>query len=142
MLPLIKPGLFAGGTIVFIWAFTELGVPVDLRLPAGHVGADFDGLRAHIGGNPFPYALVAVMLVSTCLLYAIGKGLFGRQSYAMMAKATSAGGPRRLPAGSSWLCTALFAGVTFIAVLPHIGVARRVFHRLVPDNPPGWLHPR
>ena len=27
-LPLIKPGLFAGGTIVFIWAFTELGTPL------------------------------------------------------------------------------------------------------------------
>ncbi|HTO03930.1 MAG TPA: ABC transporter permease subunit [Opitutus sp.] len=27
-LPLIKPGLFAGGTIVFIWSFTELGTPL------------------------------------------------------------------------------------------------------------------
>src|SRR5690606_35300926 len=27
-LPLIRPGLFAGCTIVFIWAFTELGVPL------------------------------------------------------------------------------------------------------------------
>ena len=27
-LPLIMPGLFAGGTITFIWAFTELGVPL------------------------------------------------------------------------------------------------------------------
>ncbi len=125
-LPLIKPGLFAGGTIVFIWAFTELGVPLIFDYPRVMSVQIFYGLR-DIGGNPFPYALVAVMLVSTCLLYAIGKGLFGRQSYAMMAKATSAGGPRRLPAGSSWLCTALFAGVTFIAVLPHIGVALVAF---------------
>ena len=27
-LPLINPGLFAGGTLVFIWSFTELGVPL------------------------------------------------------------------------------------------------------------------
>jgi len=27
-LPLIKSGLFAGGTIVFIWSFTDLGVPL------------------------------------------------------------------------------------------------------------------
>jgi iron(III) transport system permease protein len=27
-LPLIHPGLFAGGTIVFIWIFTELGTPL------------------------------------------------------------------------------------------------------------------
>jgi iron(III) transport system permease protein len=27
-LPLVRPGLFAGGTIVFIWSFTELGTPL------------------------------------------------------------------------------------------------------------------
>ncbi len=27
-LPLIMPGIFAGGSIVFIWAFTELGTPL------------------------------------------------------------------------------------------------------------------
>jgi iron(III) transport system permease protein len=62
------------------------------------------------------------MLVSTCALYGLGKGLFGRAGHAMMAKATSAGGPRPLPAAQAWLCTALFAGVTFVAVLPHLGV--------------------
>ncbi len=27
-LPLLRPGLFAGGTIVLIWSFTELGTPL------------------------------------------------------------------------------------------------------------------
>jgi iron(III) transport system permease protein len=27
-LPLIRPGVFAGATIVFIWSFTELGTPL------------------------------------------------------------------------------------------------------------------
>src|SRR6185436_3358084 len=27
-LPLVRPGLFAGATIVFIWSFTELGTPL------------------------------------------------------------------------------------------------------------------
>src|SRR5205814_10259911 len=27
-LPLMRPGLFAGGTIVLIWSFTELGTPL------------------------------------------------------------------------------------------------------------------
>lgn len=125
-LPLIKPGLFAGGTIVFIWAFTELGVPLIFDYPRVMSVQIFYGLR-DIGGNPFPYALVAVMLISTCLLYGLGKGLFGRESYAMMAKATSSGGPRTLSLGRSLLCTALFAGVTFIAVLPHIGVVMVAF---------------
>lgn len=125
-LPLIKSGLFAGGTIVFIWAFTELGVPLIFDYPRVIAVQIFYGLK-DIGGNPAPYALVAIMLFSTVLLYAIGKGLFGRQSHAMMAKATSSGGPRPLPAARAWLCTAAFAGVTFLAVLPHIGVVLVAF---------------
>ncbi len=125
-LPLIKSGLFAGGTIVFIWSFTELGVPLIFDYPHVTSVQIFYGLK-DIGGNPFPYTLVAVMLMSTVLLYAIGKGLFGRQNYAMMAKATSMGGARSLSRGRALLCTAAFTGVTFIAVLPHLGVVLVAF---------------
>lgn len=127
-LPLIRPGLFAGGTIVFIWAFTELGTPLIFDYASVTSVQIYYGLR-DIGGNPFPYALVAIMLASTVILYALGKGLFGRAGYAMMAKATSTGGPRRLRPGQAWLCTALFAGVTLLAVLPHVGVILVAFSR-------------
>ena len=120
-LPLIKPGLFAGGTIVFIWAFTELGVPLVFDYPRVTSVQIFYGLK-DLGGNPFPYTLVTVMLASTVLLYALGKGLFGRNSYAMMAKATSTGGARTLSRPGALLCTAAFSLVTFLAILPHIGV--------------------
>jgi iron(III) transport system permease protein len=120
-LPLINPGLFAGGTIVFIWAFTELGTPLVFDYAQVTSVQIFYGLK-DIGGNPFPFALVAVMLASSVALYAIGKGLFGRSHYAMMAKATSTGGPRALPLGQRWLCTALFASVIGLAILPHAGV--------------------
>jgi iron(III) transport system permease protein len=137
-LPLIKPGLFAGGTIVFIWSFTELGTPLIFDYAQVTSVQIYYGLK-DIGGNPFPYALVAVMLVSSIALYAIGKGLFGRGAHAMMAKATSSGGPRALPAARAWLCTALFAGVTFLAVLPHLGVILVAFSQdwyrtVVPEN--------
>jgi iron(III) transport system permease protein len=125
-LPLIKPGLFAGGTIVFIWSFTDLGVPLIFDYARVMPVQIFHGLK-DIGGNPFPYALVAVMLFSSVLFYALGKGLFGRDPHAMMAKATSAGGPRDLPRARAWLCTALFAGVTFLAILPHLGVVLVAF---------------
>ena len=45
----------------------------------------------------------------------------------MMAKATSSGGARALRPASRWLCTALFAGVIFLAVLPHLGVVLVAF---------------
>jgi iron(III) transport system permease protein len=120
-LPLIRPGLFAGGTIVFIWAFTELGTPLIFDYDRVTSVQIYHGLK-DIGANPFPFALVAVMLACSVALYALSKTLFGRQTYAMMAKATSSGGPRPLSLARGLLCTACFGGVTFLAVLPHLGV--------------------
>jgi iron(III) transport system permease protein len=127
-LPLMMPGLFAGGTIVFIWAFTELGVPLMFDYQRVTSVQIFNGLQ-EIGGNPFPYGLVAVMLVTTVGLYAISKALFGRTGYGMMPKATSQGGPRPIPPLGGWLCAAGFALVAFLAILPHIGVILVAFSR-------------
>lgn len=120
-LPLIMPGLFAGGTIVFIWAFTELGVPLMFEFNRVTSVQIFFGIK-DLGGNPFPYALVAVLLFFTVLMYAGSKMLFGRSAHAMMAKATSQGGPRQIGWLGSLICTVFFSVVTFLAVLPHLGV--------------------
>ena len=126
-LPLIGPGVFAGGTIVFIWAFTELGVPLIFdytRLTSVQI---FYGIK-DIGNSPFPFALTAVMLVATVLLYATSRRLFSRGGdLAMMAKATSRGGPRGLPPWASLGCAAAFALVIFLALLPHAGVVLVAF---------------
>jgi iron(III) transport system permease protein len=127
-LPLIMPGLFAGGTIVFIWAFTELGVPLMFEFTRVTSVQIFAGIK-DIGGNPFPFALVAVMLAATVVLYVGGKLMFGRNSHAMMAKATSQGGPKKVGVLGSSLCTLLFVGVTFLAILPHLGVVLVAFSR-------------
>ncbi|HEY1791887.1 MAG TPA: iron ABC transporter permease [Opitutaceae bacterium] len=120
-LPLINPGLFAGGTIVFIWIFTELGTPLVFDYSRVMSVQIFYGLK-DIGGNPMPYTIVAVMLACSVLIYGVGKGVFGRSSHAMMAKATSAGGPRPARGTKGWLCAGAFAAVTLVAVLPHLGV--------------------
>jgi len=138
-LPLIMPGLFAGGTIVFIWAFTELGVPLMFDYSRVTPVQIFLGIK-EISGNPMPYALVVVTLASTSLLYLVSKLLFGRAHYAMASKATTAGGDARvIGRGPAWLCTALFAGVTCIALLPHAGVvlvsfAGDWYHTVLPDS--------
>jgi iron(III) transport system permease protein len=120
-LPLIMPGLFAGGTIVFIFAFTELGVPLIFDLNRVTSVQIFYGIK-EIAGNPFPFALVVVMLVSTVLLYLLSKVLFGGGEHAMMAKATTAGGARDVGVMQGALCAAAFLFVTFLALLPHVGV--------------------
>ncbi len=129
-LPLIAPGVFAGGTIVFIWAFTELGVPLIFDYTRVTSVQIFYGIK-DIGNNPFPYALVAVMLVATLGLYVLSRVLFGRrvQDLTMMAKATSRGGPRAVTGRAAALCAGAFGLVIFLALLPHVGVVLVAFSR-------------
>jgi iron(III) transport system permease protein len=81
----------------------------------------FHGIK-EIAGNPFPFALVVVMLVCTALLYATSRLLFGRSSHAMTAKAGTAGGARPLSGAAGAICTFAFSAVIALALLPHAGV--------------------
>jgi iron(III) transport system permease protein len=127
-LPLIMPGLFAGGTIVFIWAFTELGVPLMFEFTRVTSVQIFSGI-SDIGGNPFPFALVAVMLAASVLLYAASKWAFGRDAHAMISKATSQAGPRKAGPVMGAFCTLSFCAITTLAMLPHLGVILVAFSR-------------
>lgn len=81
----------------------------------------YDALK-EIGSNPFPYALVFVLLASSLLLYGLTRLLFGRRAYAMQGKAAMAYRPRPL-AGWRGLVMALpFMLVIAVALLPHLGV--------------------
>ncbi len=131
-LPLIMPGLFAGGTIVFIWSFTELGTPLIMNYYRCTPVQIFDALK-EINSNRFPFALVFVMLAASLLLYSISKFAFGRNSYAMAAKATVGATTRKLTRGRGWLAMLPFALITFIALLPHIGVVLTSF-----SQPGAW----
>lgn len=121
ILPLIRPGLFAGGTIVFIWSFTELGTPLMFEYNRVTPVQIFLGLK-EIQTSREPYALTVVLLSASVLFYVVGKLIFGRKGYAMYSKASRAAQEVRLPWWGSVIATALFAGVTAAAVLPHVGV--------------------
>jgi len=127
-LPLIMPGVFAGGTIVFIWAFTELGVPLVFDFDRVTSVQIFRSLN-DLSDNPFPYALVVVMLVFSTLIYTLSKVFFGRSSSTGGGRATTARETVRLPLGTGLLCAAAFAGITFLAVIPHLGVVLLSFAR-------------
>ncbi|MCE2695414.1 MAG: iron ABC transporter permease [Verrucomicrobiaceae bacterium] len=127
-MPLIMPGVFAGGTIVFVWSFTEMGVPLLFdydRVTAVQIFRSINDLS----GNPFPYALVTVMLVFSTLFYLASKLLFGSSSASGGGRATTGRETITLPLGLGWACTAFFAGVTFLAVLPHLGVVLLSFSK-------------
>ena len=132
--------MFAGGTIVFIWAFTELGVPLIFDYTRVTSVQIFYGIK-DIGTNPFPYALVVVMLVATTLIYAASKLLFARHNddLTMMAKATSRGGPNAAGGWTAAGCVAAFSAVIFLALLPHLGVVLVSFssdwyHSILPEH--------
>lgn len=129
-LPLITPGVFAGGTIVFIWAFTELGVPLIFDYTRVTPVQIFYGIK-DIETNPFPYALVAVMLVATVGLYALSRLTVGRKAgdLTMMAKATSRGGARAVSRAAGLACAAAFGLVIGLALLPHFGVVLVAFSK-------------
>ncbi|HMP76930.1 MAG TPA: iron ABC transporter permease [Kiritimatiellia bacterium] len=120
-LPLMAPGLFAGGTIVFIWSFTELGTPLILNYTKCASVQVFDALK-EIGSNPFPYALVFVMLACSVAIYAIGKFAFGGKAYAMQSKAATVSNTVTVLGARGLLVLLPFALVILVALTPHLGV--------------------
>lgn len=120
-LPLIRPGLFAGATIVFIWSFTELGTPLVFDYASVTPVQIYTRLK-EVETSAEPYALTFVMLVAAISIYFLGRMVFGGRAYAMYSKASRAGGERRLTGPSAWAVTGLFTAVTTLALLPHAGV--------------------
>ncbi|MBL8964727.1 MAG: iron ABC transporter permease [Phycisphaeraceae bacterium] len=119
--PLIRPGIFAGGTIVFIWSFTELGTPLMFDYSMVAPVQIFYGLK-EVETSAQPYALTVVLLAMAVTMYAIGKLVFGRRGYAMYAKASRAGDEATLTGWHGWAATSAFALVAVMALLPHLGV--------------------
>lgn len=139
-LPLARPGLFAGATIVLIWSFTELGTPLMLQYTEVTPVQIFDFLRVESATvDPQAFALVVVVLLMSAALYLLGRVLLGRTRGAMVARAGHAAQQRQLGAIGTGLATTLFAATTFLAVLPHIGVvldsvARRWTGTILPSQ--------
>jgi len=125
-LPLIRPGLFAGGTVVFIWSFTELGTPLVFDFADVTAVQIFAGVK-EMNASQQPYALTAVMLLSAILFYAVGKLAFGRVTTAGSMKAFRAASTARLSPLGALLANLAFAVVTAAALLPHLGVVLEAF---------------
>lgn len=125
-LPLVRPGLFAGGSIVFIWSFTDIGTPLIVGYEELASVTVFKELSfAEISGRTF--GLVVVLLSLSILFYAGGKLLFGKSIRSESAKATVMAEQRKLGLAGSLLIWLLFAVVIGAAILPHIGVILTAF---------------
>lgn len=130
--PLILPGIFAGGTIVFIWSFTELGTPLMFGFNQVTAVQVFYGVQ-EMESSQRPYALVFVMLTMAVLTYWVGKILLGRQTHTTTTRAMRAATPIHLSKLQTLAAMALYLFVGAIALLPHIGVVLTAF-----SPPGGW----
>src|SRR5207248_11532565 len=109
-LPLMRPALFAGCTLVLIWSFTELGTPLMFDFYTITPVQVFRQIT-DVASNPLPYALVVVMLLASAALYVVGKLLLGRGFDAATTKASVAGVAKTLRGWKAVVATAAFAGV-------------------------------
>jgi iron(III) transport system permease protein len=97
-LPLILPGYFAGSIIVFIRAFTDLGIPL---IPMG-------------------YTLVVFVLVLTVALFVISKQLLARKRHEMIARGHTLGAEAQATTRQAAFIWLAAGGLIAVALLPHV----------------------
>jgi iron(III) transport system permease protein len=120
--PLLLPGYFAGASLVFVWAFTDLGTPLVFNLNAVIPVQIFDQVSDPSRTNAVAYALVVVTLLVTAALFYAARWVVGRHSYITGGKGAVAVVPRATGRGQTLLIYGTVLGLTFLAVLPNIGV--------------------
>lgn len=137
-LPLAMPGVFAGASIVFIWAFTELGVPLVFDYARTASVQIFDGIKG-LEKNPIPYAQTAILLIVAAVIFSLSKFVLGRSPLGTAPRPKGRASSLRLHGWKSAACALLFLTVFMIAAIPHLGVlllslAGRWYGTVVPDE--------
>ena len=127
-LPLLKSSFLAGGSIVLIWSFTELGTPLMLGYNRTTAVQIFNGLN-ELESNPVPYALVVIMLLSSALMYLLVRVGCGVSASSTGKGQSSASRTRRLPPVGRWAVSAVFVLVALISALPHAVLILSAFGR-------------
>jgi iron(III) transport system permease protein len=125
--PLLLPGYFAGASLVFVWAFTDLGTPLVFQYRAVIPVQIFDQVSDPQRTNSVAYALVVVTLAVTAALFYAARWLVGRRSFLATGKGAIAA-PLHTPGFvSTLLIYTAVLGLTLLAVLPHFGMILTAF---------------
>jgi iron(III) transport system permease protein len=124
-LPLVMPGFFAAASIVFIWAFTDLGTPLMLNYSRVIPVQIFD--RVKEGIDPMGYALVLMVMLFTAVLFMLSKWAVGSKRYEMLARGHATGGETQATRAQTLGIYAVTLGLIFLAMLPHISVILQSF---------------
>ena len=124
VLPLSVPGLVAGGSLVFVGAFTDLGTPLIFSYQEV-VAQQIFSLANEQTSNPSAPALVAVVCLIVLVLFLLTRAAaarFGGTGGGGGVKGASRGAERRLVGVRAWLVVGFHVGVILLAVVPHVAV--------------------
>ena len=125
-LPLLMPHMFAGCSIVFIWAFTDIGTPLIVGYEELASVRIFKELQLmSVSGRT--YSLVLVMLLLSVFFYCLGKIVFGKSQSMDSVKASVAYTRKQLGIFGTLGAWAFFGIIIFVSILPHIGVVFAAF---------------
>ena len=121
-LPLLLPGFFAGASLVFIWAFTDLGTPLIFEYTR-LVPVQIFNMVTDIGENPMGYALVVFVLLLTLVFFWISKSLLGSKNYEMLSKGqVASSGMKNLQGFKGVISYIFIILVVFVSLIPHLSV--------------------
>ena len=120
--PLMFPGYFAGASIVFIWACTDLGTPLILRFRQVVPIQIFEMVR-DVSRNPMGFALVVMVLMVTVLAFVAARTFVRGRLRSVATKGGTAAAPRRATPWGTFFILLFILTITFVAVIPHIAVA-------------------
>ncbi len=123
-LPLMSPGIFAGCSVVFIWAFTDLGTPLIFgyqKLVAVQIFNKISEGRV----DPTGHSLVVIVLLLTLATFFLSKRILSAGMYEMTPRGYAAGRETRI--GAVGTIAAYFSiGLLLLgALLPHFSVVLR-----------------
>ena len=137
-LPLLKPGLLAGGSIVLVWSFTELGTPLMFGYTRVTPVQVFNGLT-ELETNAMPYALVVIMLAVSALLYVAARIALGGSRSVTSTKGSIGASAVKLTSWKKYAVIVPFLLVSLLAVLPHLALigcafSTRYYGTILPEG--------
>ena len=136
--PLSRPGLVAGGSLVFIGAFTDLGTPLIFGYQEV-VAQQIFSLANEQSTNPAGPALVAVVTLLVLGLFLLTRWSLGRGGLSGGVKGLARATDKRLAGGHAALAVGFHVAVVALAILPHAaillaGLAERWVMTVLPES--------
>jgi len=119
--PLLLPGYLAGATIVFIWAFTDLGTPLIFEYRKVVPPIIFSMVK-DIWVNPMGYALTVMTLVVSLVFVFFARRYLGRRSYEMLGRGHIVPRVRKIRGWKVPVVYLLLTVMVLAALIPQISV--------------------